>query len=222
MISISRFQGYSPDTPLRTIYGPGVCVANVDEALLTPAGPFDDAAVQAFINSGEVLGATDDGLELTYEPEYQDDEYAGVPGNVRGGKRFINCEISVSGSFVEVYTANMQKFIPTLDATPWQTTEATPTPIGDILEPRPYILDSDYMNNVAIIGERSDSGAGMISIIFNAMNSEGFTLSLAGDEARSATDINLMASYGAQAFDTATGRFALPLRMYLETPAVAV
>lgn len=197
-----------------------MAIANVDETLLTPSTPWDDAAVDAFIASGESLGATDDGLEVNYAPEYQDDEFAGVPGNVRGGKRFINCEVSVSGSFVEIYEANMRKFIPTVDVSTWQTTEATPTTIGSILEPRPYILDADYLNNVAIIGERSDSGAGMITIIYNAMNVEDFTLSLNGDENRSATDINLMASYGAQSFDQATGRFALPVKFYIETPAV--
>lgn len=223
MIAIAKYNGYSPQTPYRTVYGPGVAVSNVDEALLTPATgtTLTDAQIMAFINSGDVLGATDDGLELTFEPEYNEDEFAGVPGNVRGGKRFVSAEVGMSGSFTEITTANMKKFIPMLKTADWNVGSTTPTQVGDILTIDPYIVDTDYMQNLAILGERNGTNIPMVSIIYNVTNSEGFSLALSGDETRSNTDVNFQASYGQQTYDAITGQFAVPLKMYLPTEAVA-
>lgn len=218
---MARFHGWSPSTPYRDVVGPGVAVANLDETLLTPATgtTLDDTQITAIIASGDVLGATDDGLEVEFSPEYNEDEYAGVPGNVRGGKRFVSAEVTASGSFTEITADNMKKFVPTLETAPWNV-GATPTKIGDILTIRPYIVDADYMDNLAIIGERKGTNLPIVIMIYNVTNAEGFSLGLNGDEARSATDVSFMGSYGLQTWDEATGQFSVPMKIYLPTPAV--
>jgi hypothetical protein len=216
---MARFNGWSPQTAYRAAVGPGVAVANLDEAMLTAAtgdAELTDAEIAAIINSGDILGATDDGLSFDYEPEFQDWEFAGVPGNIRGGRRLISATVSVEGSFTEITPENMQKFIPNLDAEDWEL-GTTPTKIGDILTPRPYIVDTDYMDNLAIIAERQGTNIPLVVMIYNVMNSEGFSLSLEGDENRSATDVTFTGSYGSQDFDASTGRFGMPFKLYLPT-----
>ena len=218
---MARFHGWTPDTPYADVVGPGVAVANVDEALLTPATgtTLDDAAIAAFLASGDVLGATDDGLEIEFSPEYNEDTYAGVPGNVRGGKRFTSAEVTASGAFTQITTENMKRFIPMLESEAWEV-GATPTQIGDILTIRPYIVDADYLDNLAIIGERKGTNLPLVAIIYNVTNAEGFTLGLNGDESRSQTEVSFQASYGLQTWDATIGQFSVPLKIYLPTPAV--
>jgi hypothetical protein len=216
---MARFNGWSPQTAYRAVVGPGVAVANLDEALLTPAdgdAALTDVEIAAIVQSGDILGATDDGLSVDYEPEFQDWEFAGVPGNIRGGRRLISATVTAEGSFTEITPANMSKFIPNLDVEDWEM-GLTPTKVGDILTPRPYIVDADYMDNLAIIGERQGTNIPMVVLIYNAMNAEGFSLSLEGDENRSATDVSFTGSYGIEGYDEATGRFAIPFKIYLPT-----
>ena len=216
---MARFNGWTPQTAYRAVVGPGVAVANLDEALLnasTGDAVLTDAEIAAIINSGDVLGATDDGLSVEYEPEFQDWEFAGVPGNIRGGRRLISATITAEGSFTEITPENMSKFIPNMDAEDWEL-GTTPTKVGDILTPRPYIVDTDYMDNLAIIAERQGTNIPLVFLIYNVMNAEGFSLSLEGDENRSSTDVSFTGSYGAQDFDVSTGRFAMPFKMYLPT-----
>lgn len=223
VITIARFSGFTPQTPYRSVYGPGLALANPNEALLTPATgtTLTDQQIMEFIASGDMLGATDDGLEVTFEPNYEEDAYSGVPGNVRGGKRFTSAEVGVSGSFTEITTDNMKKFIPMLQAADWNVGAAPVTKVGEILTINSYIVDADYLDSLCIIGERNGTNLPLISFIYNASNSEGFTLSLNGDETRSNTDINMMGSYGAQTFDPLTGQFSVPLKFYLPAEAVA-
>jgi hypothetical protein len=202
--------------------GPGVAVANIDEDLLTAAtgdATLTDTEIAAILNSGDILGATDDGLAVDYDPEYQDWEFAGVPGNIRGGRRLISATITVEGSFTEITPENMAKFIPNLDAEDWML-GTTPTKIGEILTPRPYIVDADYMDNIAILAERQGTLHPMVIMVYNAMNAEGFSVSLEGDENRSATDVSFTGSYGAQDFDATTGRFGMPFKIYLPSEYV--
>ncbi len=220
---MARFSGFSPNTPYRDVVGPGVAVANVDETLLTPTTgtTLTDAQIQTFLASGEMLGATDDGLEISFEPEYNEDTYAGVPGNVRGGKRFVSAEVGASGSFTEITTENMKKFIPMLETAPWNVGASTTiTQIGDILTIRPYLVDADYMSNLAIIGERKGTNLPLVVVIYNVSNAEGFSMSLEGSEERSSTDVNFMGSYGTQTYNSVTGQFDVPIKIYLPTPAV--
>jgi hypothetical protein len=219
---MARYNGWSPQTAYRAVVGPGVAVANLDETLLnatTGDAVFSDAELGAILNSGDILGATDDGLSVDYEPEFQDWEFAGVPGNIRGGRRLISATVTAEGSFTEVTVDNMKKFIPNLDSEDWEI-GTTPTKIGDILTPRPYIVDADYMDNLAIIGERQGTNVPMIVMIYNVMNAEGFSLSLEGDENRSATDVSFTGSYGVQDYDEATGRFGMPFKIYLPSEFV--
>lgn len=219
---MARFHGVSPQTPYRAFAGPGLALANIDETLLTPnTAMTDDQLVEAILGSGDMLGATDDGLSFSAEPDYQDWEFAGVPTGIRGGKRLISVEAQVEGSFTEMTTQNMKKFVPYLDTTPWEIgPEAGKRTLGDILEPRPYIVDSDYMDNVAIIAERQGTMVPLIIIIYNAFNSEGFELALEGDENRSSTDVTFMAHYGQQTYDLTTGRYGVPYKIYTPEPAV--
>ncbi len=223
MVTISRFNGFTPQTPYQTVYGPGLAVANPDEALLVPTTgtTLTDEQIMAFINSGDTLGPTDDGLEITFEPDYAEDEFAGVPGNVRGGKRFVSAEVGVSGSFTKITPDNMKKFIPMLQSVDWNVGTTPVTKLGEILTINPYIVDNDYMNSLCIIGERNGTNLPLVTFIYNATNSEGFSLSLSGDETRSNTDCNFSGSYGAQTYDTTTGQFAVPIKFYLPAEAVA-
>lgn len=222
---MAKFSGFTPLTPMADVVGPGLMVANPDEALLTPTTgtTLTDEQIKAFIDSGVPFGATDDGLEFEYAPDFEEDTYAGVPGNVRGGRKLTSAEISMGGSFTSITEENVKMFVPNMESEEWSVgAEGTETQIGNILTPRSYLLDADYIDSIATIGERKGTNLPIVVIIYNAMNAESFSLSLNGDETRSNTDVSFMASYGANTWDQATGTFRMPLRIYLPTPATPV
>lgn len=218
---MARLHGWDANTPLNAMVGPGIGLFNVDETLLTPAAPWDMAAQDAFINSGTPFGATDDGWAFAYEPDYQEWEYAGVPGGVRNGKRINRVDVSLSGSVTEFTQELIPKYMPGTDVSTWQTTEATPTPIGNIFQPRGHLLDTDYINNICVIAERQGQKIGGIFLIYNAMNVESFELGFEGDENRSSSDMTFNGHYGVNSQNATTGGWNPPCKIYLTTPSVA-
>lgn len=220
---MALYSGFSLTTPYADVVGPGALYANPDEALLSPTTgtTLTRQQIKAFQDSGEAIGATDDGLEFSYSPDFSEDEYAGVPGNVRGGRRLTSAEISISGSFTEIRTDNVTKFVPNARANPWQIGETgSEVELGDIITFDSTVLDADYIDSLALIGERKGTGLPIVIFIYNAINAEDFSLSLNGDETRSNTDVNFMATYGANTFDEDTGQFQMPAKLYLPKPAV--
>jgi hypothetical protein len=212
-------------TPYSDVVGPGALYANPDEALLTPATgtTLTREQIKAFQDSGEALGATDDGLEFSYSPDFEEDTYAGVPGNVRGGRKLTSAEISISGAFTEIRRENMMKFVPNSRSEPWEVgASGSEVEIGDIITFDSTILDSDYIDSLALIGERKGTGLPIVIFIYNAINAEDFTLSLNGDQTRSDTDVSFMATYGPNTFNEDTGEFQMPAKLYLPKPAVPV
>lgn len=216
---MSRLHGWSPQTPYNCLVGPGEVLENVDETLLTPgAADFDE---NAFLASGRSLGATDDGWEFSYEPDYAEWEFAGVPGNVRGGRRITSAEITLSGSLTEYSEDNWKLAIPGLTAEDWMA-GATPTKIGNMYTHMGYLMDGNYVDNICLVAERQNTKTGIVIILYNTMNSEGFALGLEADENRSSSDVNFMASYGANSQDPETGSWIMPFKIYEPTPAVVV
>lgn len=216
---MARLSGFTPNTPYRAVVGPGLLIANADLTLLESTTATFDA--DAFINSADWYGATDAGGTLNFEPDWQNWEFAGVPGNVKGGRRMTGANISLAASITEFYGENLARALPGVDSAVWQS-GATPTVHGDKLTFRTYVRDSDYLDNVCLIGERVDTKAGIIAVIKNAMNTDNFSLELSGDENRSNSDITLSASFSADDFDPATGGWRLPLTIYVSTPTNVV
>jgi hypothetical protein len=198
--------------------GPGIALRNVDESLLTPT-TWDAAAQNAFIASGTPFGATDDGWSFSYSPDYQEWEFAGVPGNVRGGRRITGVEVTLSGAIIPITESNMDAYIPGTEVTTWQTTATTPVRIGAKIQPTGLLLDADYYTNICVIAERQGQKIGGVFIIKNAINTEDFTLDFSGDEDRSTVDMTFTGTYGgADSQDATTGAWEPPCVIYLADP----
>jgi hypothetical protein len=219
---MARLTGFTPDSPYRALVGPGVAIVNPNEALLSPAGPWDAAAQDAFLNSGAILGATDDGWSFSFAPEYAEWGFAGVPGNIRGGRRMRSAAVSVSGALTEITEGNVQRYMPGATTSVWQTAQTTPARIGTKIEHEGVLLDTAHINALCIVGERQGQKIGGIFIIRNALNVDEFTLGLSGDEDRSAVDMTFNGTYGVSNFNATTGAWKVPVTIYLSDPAVAV
>lgn len=214
--------GWTAQTANNAAVGPGLLLANVTESLLTPTTAWNKTAQDAFINSGVKLGATSGGLEFAYSPDYQEWEFDGVPGNIKGGRRITSAEIRISGSITEITEANILKGMPGATSVNWSTTETTPTVIGKKITNDGIMLDSNYLSNLCLVGERQGQATGIVILVYNAINTNDFTLGLNADEDRSEVDVDFLGTYGTNAQNTTTGGWNMPFSMYVQTPATAV
>jgi len=103
-------------------------------------------------DTGVRLGATRGGATFTVETEYKDMQVDGAKGPVQGGRRITKVNVKLSVTFVE-WSTDLLKIIQP------GSSEALST-AHDVISRSLQLTSSDYLSNVAIIGEVSDPDAG--------------------------------------------------------------
>lgn len=132
---MSRYHGITEDTYERFLIDSG----EVRMGFVSVASP------------GTLLGATRGGSTFTVETEYRDMPVDGAKGMVQGGRRITKVGVKLSSTFVEWSTDLMKILLP----------GATESLSGDhdVITRSLQLSDSNYLSNVAIIGEISSSTA---------------------------------------------------------------
>jgi hypothetical protein len=123
------------------------------------------------LSTQTVLGATRGGNVFTVEREYRDMEVDGFRGKVKGYKRIISVAASITANFIELSNAVM------LRALPGATTTTTSGPAThDEISAALKIAVSEYMTNLAIVGDVMDKAQPVVCMIENALADGGFEL----------------------------------------------
>ncbi|MFA1821157.1 Rho termination factor N-terminal domain-containing protein [Virgibacillus oceani] len=140
--------------------------------------------------SGEPLGATNGGNEFTVEVEWYQPEMDGVRTSVKG-LDFQSAHNAQLVTNLKEYTIdNLKRAIATADVD-------KENPQYDVIKPRTYVEDTDYIENIAYIGRLSGKTKPVIILLENAISIEGISASYE-DEGDNTLPITFRASANAE------------------------
>lgn len=150
----------------------GITVETLENLLI------DEGAV--FINYGldsvRLLGATNEGNTFTVEQEVREIPLAGARGPVKGGRRIITVKPKMTVNLQEITKENLLLALPGAEAVDYP--EAPETATHDSITRKRNIQLTDYVENVALVGEVSGTGEPCICIIKNALAGGNLELAL--------------------------------------------
>ncbi len=121
---------------------------------------------------GDLIGATRGGSTFTIEQEIREMPVDGAKGPVKGGRRITRVNVKLVANFIEWSTDMLLSMLP-------GSTESLSTDHDEITRDL-QLSDSDYLSNVVIIGEVSDSSAAgpAILMVRNAIVDSSFEAAL--------------------------------------------
>lgn len=144
------------------------------ENLLLDAGAFfinfnqGTDTYDSAVSSGKLLGATNGGGEFVAKPEMRQVEVDGVKGAAKGLEVIDSWEVTLAANVIEVTAEGLTRAI--------AGAEVNSDSDYDIITAKNYLVNSDYIDNVTWIGTLSGSDSPVIIQVFNALNTEGLTI----------------------------------------------
>lgn len=149
--------GFNANTAKNLLLDAGAVYKNFDTELMT----------------GTLIGATQGGNSLAITPEMRNIPIDGVKSQYVKGLTVID--------YVEVaLTTNLLEFTKdTIKMALGATEETSHDESYDSIRGSHYILEDDYLENIAYVGKISGSLKPVIVIVYNALNHGGLQLSLA-------------------------------------------
>lgn len=140
--------------------------------------------------SGDLLGATDGGVEVDIELKYRDIKVDGTYWSpVKGNKALSSAEASAKASIKEL---DADRFRLAVNGT---TRQALPTEAPDgykIVEGKRYVEDTDYIDNIAIVGKLTGTEQPVIIVFDNCLVTGGIKMKTK-DEDEATLDLELTA-----------------------------
>lgn len=125
---------------------------------------------------GTLLGATKGGSSVTITTEYKKIDVDGAKGAVKGGRRITNVEVKATINFAEWTEELIKLSLP--------ASEVAQTPGISTITRDSDIADTDYLNNIAILGQISGYNNPGIVVVKNVICTSPFEISLIdGEEA---------------------------------------
>lgn len=175
---MARYHGITTETYKRFLVDAGAVFKNYGET--------DEA----------LIGATRDGNTFTIEQEIKEMEVDGQKGPVKGSRRITRVTARITANFVEFTTTIMKLALPGSSVTDYPETEPTHDEIKRALQ----IALSDYVDSIALVGNKSGTDEPIICGIKNALADGNFEVSEAdGEEAT--ISIQFTAHFGPEALD---------------------
>lgn len=128
-----------------------------------------------FSTPGTLLGATKGGSQFTIEQEIKEMEVDGARGPVKGGRRITMVKATLTVNFIEHTLANLMRALV-------GSSSATFDVSYDAITRAIAIGDSDFLADIALIGEVSGDADGMGLKIDNTIVDSNFDLAFADKE----------------------------------------
>ena len=159
------------------------------------------------IDSSNILGATTGGISFSATPSYTDmgDDVDNCPKNMMELKRLDSWDISMSGTYVTVNTAQAKSLIGAADVGSSDTTQITP---------RNEIKGADF-EDIWWVGDYSDKNSsetgGFIAVhMMNALSTGGFKIQ-SGNKSKGQFAFTYTAHFSNTAQDT------VPFELYIKS-----
>jgi len=129
-----------------------------------------------FASMGTKLGATKGGNSVTIEQEIKEIEVDGARGAVKGCRRVTKVTVKATVNLIEQTLVNFKRMLP-------GSTSATFEVDWDAITRSLQITDSDYLSDITIVGEVTDSAQGACAIkLLNVLQDGNVEFSLSDKE----------------------------------------
>jgi len=150
-------------------------------------GYTEDTAKNLLIDAGAVwlnmdlpgeklLSATSGGNEINIEVETRTVKVDGIKAkNIKGLKMFISSDATMKVNLLEVTTEILKLALISADV------DSATEPDYDVITGRPTILDTDYIDNIALVGTISGTTTPVIVILHNVLSSGGLVMKTEDD-----------------------------------------
>lgn len=167
-----KITGYTADSAEKLLLGAGAFFRNYDLGTDT----YESAKA-----AGKCIGLTQGGGEFKYTPEVNYTAADGIPENTMGMAHIDGYQVYIKASVLEV-TPELIK-----EAMIGTNSNGTVTPNSEI-------ADADYIENITWVGELSGSNKTVTIQIFNALHTEGLTIT-ATDKGEAKVDMTYYGHY---------------------------
>lgn len=161
--------------------------------------------------TGNLLGATAGGNTVTIENEYREIEVDGTFSKYVGQKVLMASNATLETNVKEVTAETIRKAI---NGTLVKGDGATSPVNVDIISGKGKLESSDYISNIALVGELSGSDEPIIIILDNALCTSGLNFSTTDDD-----EAVIAMTFEAHADASQVADRTLPARIYM--PQVA-
>jgi hypothetical protein len=155
-----------------------------------------DAGV-VYINYGKaderILGATQGGSSFVVEREIKEIEVDGAKGKIKGLRRLITENATLTVNMREMSTANIKLALAGSSSTNVLGSDGL-TKTHDSIKSNGELTDADFLANVAVVAKVSGSKEKVIVILENALADGEFNLSFE-DKEEATTEVQFSAHY---------------------------
>jgi len=180
------YSGYTEKTVDSLIMDAGAYFKNYDVETDTY-----DTAVEA----GKLIGATRGGGSFTAKAAFRKLEIDGVKGAAKGLQTIDEWVVTIAANVLEITKDNLKIALGT------GATDTTASTKYDIITAKNYVDDEDYIENITWVGRKSGSKEPVIIQIYNALNTEGLTMTTK-DKDEVVTAMTFTGHYDAKDLDT--------------------
>lgn len=190
---------YQADTPKKYL---------IDAATLYKNLTFD-ATTQLF--SGELIGATNGGIEIDLEQKYRDIEVDGTYWTTVKGNKVLSSTSASAKTSIKEFTAETLRL--SINGSATLVTDPNEAPTGySVVKGKRYVDESDYIENVGMVGKLSGTDKPIIVIFDNVLATAGAKIKTEDDkEAEIPVELQAHASYDQLVNDE------FPYRIYFPT-----
>lgn len=173
---MKNYTGFNADTANSLLLDAGAFFVNFD--------PETDTYESA--KATKLLGATRGGGEFKAAMTVRQIEVDGVKGRAKGLEVNDAWDIYLKATVLEVNKNTLMKALGSATATSYTTTNK-PVTGYDVIEGNIDIAAADYLDNITWIGKISGDEDPVIIQVFNALNTDGLTLTVADKNEASMT-----------------------------------
>ncbi|ERI90993.1 hypothetical protein HMPREF1982_03555 [Clostridiales bacterium oral taxon 876 str. F0540] len=150
--------GYTASTPNHLIIDSGALYKNY-----------------GIVGKEALIGATSGGNELNITVKTRDVKCDGVKGNVKGLRMITDTEVTLKTNMLEVTTDILKMAL-------LGQVDSTTNADYDLITGKTYIADTDYLDNIALVGKLSGSQKPVIIILKNVLNTDGLKFKTEDDK----------------------------------------
>ena len=162
-----------------------------------------------FTSLGTLLGATKGGSQFTIEQEIKDMEVDGARGPVKGSRRPTMVKATLTVNFIEHTLANLKRALVGSDSAAYEID-------WDVITRALVIEDTDFLEDITIVGEVSGEANGMAIQLKNVIADGNFDLTFA-DKEEGVVAMVFTAHF--LPTDLGAGTDTEPWAIYMPTPA---
>ena len=137
------------------------------------------------LGTQKMIGVTRGGNVFNVEPEYKEVERDGARGKEKGLKRLINLDVTLATNIMSLTKENVKDAIGCAKI------------VGNVVKSKLHIADSDYLDNITLIGETL-SGEYKRITVKNAFADEGIEIAME-DKEETSVEVTFSGHFNPQA-----------------------